>query len=66
MKTYTYTKVWLIDHKLIVAKTLIQAIELMKSYRNDEKYEPTKVEAISNSPIVRDFDAIIENIDDNN
>lgn len=64
MKTYTYTKVWLIDHKLVIAKTLIQAIALMKSYMNGESYEPTKVEAISNNAVIKDFDAIVESTND--
>lgn len=61
MKGWTLTKVWQVDHKLVVADTITEAVELFKSYMGtDYKDEPCKVESVSTSTSLCDRYAIIK------
>lgn len=62
MKGYTYTKVWEIDSKLVVATTIEDAIALYKTYMGKEYLdEPKSILAVSNSNcICKNYDAIIK------
>lgn len=62
MKGYSYTKVWEIDYKLVVATTIEEAIALYKTYMGKEYHdEPKNIFAVGNSDCVcRNYDAIIK------
>lgn len=62
MKGYSYTKVWEIDHKLVVATTIEEAIALYKTYMGKEYHdEPKNIWAVGNSDCVcRNYDAIVK------
>ena len=62
MKGYTYTKVWEIDSKLVVATTIEDAIALYKTYMGKEYHdEPKIIRAVGNSEgVCRNYDAIIK------
>lgn len=62
MKGYTYTKVWEIDRKLVVAPTIEEAIALYKTYMGKEYHdEPKNIWAVGSSDCVcRNYDAIIK------
>lgn len=55
------TQVWLVNEKLVVADTIEDAISLYKKYY-DNPIPPdiTKVEAIANNSILKDYKAIIK------
>lgn len=55
------TQVWLVNEKLVVADTIEDAISLYKKYY-DNAIPPdiTKVEAIANNSILKDYKAIIK------
>lgn len=55
------TQVWLVNEKLVVADTIEDAIALYKNYYNNAILpDITKVEAIDNSSILKDYKAIIK------
>lgn len=55
------TQVWLVNEKLVVADTIEDAIALYKNYYNNAiPPDITKVEAIANSSILKDYKAIIK------
>ena len=62
MKGYSYTKVWEIDHKLVVATTIEEAIALYKTYMGKEYHdEPKNIYAVGNSDCVcRSYNAIVK------
>ena len=48
MNGWTLTKVWQVDHKLVVADSISDAVELFKAYMgNGYTDEPYSVQAIS-------------------
>lgn len=60
MNGWTYTRVWQVDHKLVVAKTIEDAIALFKTYMGKEDTdEPRNIRAISSDRFV-DYDALIK------
>lgn len=61
MNGWTLTKVWQVDHKLVVAPTIEDAIALFKVYM-EKSYnrEPYEVRAIKTADYVADYDAIIK------
>ena len=61
MNGWTLTKVWQIDHKLVVAKTIEDAIALFKIYMGkDYRDEPKHISAIGTDAMLRDYDALIK------
>lgn len=60
---YTYTRLWRINHKLIVADTIEDAIILYKTWSENTHYEIddiTKIQAIGDSQIPENFDVLIK------
>lgn len=60
---YTYTRLWRINHKLIVADTIEDAIILYKAWSENTHYEIddiTKIQAIGDSQIPENFDVLIK------
>lgn len=60
---YTYTRLWRINHKLIVADTIEDAIILYKAWSENTHYEIddiTKIQAIGDFQIPEDFDVLIK------
>lgn len=61
MNGWKLTKVWQVDHKLVVAPTIEEAIALFKVYMGkDYRGEPYEVTAIRTSSVLSDYDAIIK------
>ena len=61
MNGYAYTRVWRIDHKIVVASRVEEAIELYRNYVGREcHYEPYSIEAIGTNDLPHDFDALIK------
>lgn len=61
MNEWNLTRVWQVDHKLIVAKTIEDAIALFKTYvGKDYIGEPKNVRAIGTDNYLVDYNAIIK------
>ena len=61
MNGWTLTRVWQVDHELVVAKTIEEAIELFKTHMgNDLMDEPKNVRAIGTDNYIADYDALIK------
>lgn len=63
MNGWTLTKVWQVDHKLVVAPTIEDAIALFKVYMGkdrDYRGEPYEVTAVRTSDYLCDYAAIIK------
>lgn len=61
MDGWTLTRVWQVDHKLVVAPTIEEAIALFKVYMGkDYSGEPYEVTAIRTSDCFGDYAAIIK------
>ena len=61
MNGWTLTKVWQVDHKLVVADSISDAVELFKAYMgNGYTDEPYSVQAISTDRALSDFNALIK------
>jgi len=61
MNGWTLTRVWQVDHELVVAKTIEEAIELFKTHMGNELMdEPKKVIAIGTDNYIADYDALIK------
>lgn len=62
MKGYSYTKVWEIDGRLVVAPTAEEAIALYKTYMGkDYLDEPKSILAVGNSDFIcKSYNAIIK------
>ena len=61
MTGWTLTRVWQIDHKLVVAKTIEDAIALFKTYMGENyKDEPRNVRAIGSDNCIVEYDALIK------
>ena len=61
MNGYTLTRVWQVDHKLVVAKTIEDAIALFKTYMGGNyKDEPRNVRAIGSDNYIAEYDALIK------
>ena len=60
-KGWTLTRVWQVDHKLVVAKTIEDAIALFKTYMGEDfTREPRNVRAIGSDNYLVDYDALIK------
>lgn len=64
MNGWTLTRVWQVDHKLVIAKTIEDAIALFKTYMGENyknhKVEPNSVRAIEANNCITDYDALIK------
>lgn len=61
MNGYTFTRVWQVDHKLVVAENIEDAIALFKTYIGKDLIgEPKNVRAIGSDNYIVDYDAIIK------
>lgn len=62
MNGWTLTRVWQVDHKLVVAKTIEEAVALFKAYMDKDLIggEPSKVRAIGSDNYIMDYDALIK------
>lgn len=61
---YRYTRIWKIQHKLVVADTIEEAIELYKhwviSIDKTAKIDITTITAISDDEVPKRYDALIQ------
>lgn len=61
---YTYTRIWRIEHKLVVADTIEEAIEVYKTWSesmgNLMSTDITTIKAIGDNQIPENFDALIK------
>ena len=61
MIEWTLTRVWEIDNRLVVARTIEDAIELIKTYyKDDHFYEPREIRCVSAGQYPADYDALIK------
>ena len=61
MNGYTLTRVWQVDHKLVVADTIEEAIALFKTYMGKDLIdEPRNVRAIGSDHYIVDYEALIK------
>lgn len=61
MNGWNLTRVWQIDHKLVVAKTIEEAIALFKTYMGEDyRDEPRNVRAIGSDHYIVEYDALIK------
>ena len=61
MNGWKFTRVWQVDHKLVVANTIQEAVELFKAYMGkDYTDEPHSIQAISTDHILPDFNVLIK------
>lgn len=61
---YTYTRIWRVEHKLVVADTIEEAIEVYKTWAESigdlMTTDITTIKAIGDNQIPEDFNAIIK------
>ena len=61
MNGWTLTRVWEIDGRLVVARTIEEAIELIKTYHKDDHfYQPREVKGVCTGSLQLDYDALIK------
>ena len=64
MNGWALTRVWQIDHKIVVAPTIEDAISLFKTYMGkDYRDEPLSITAVGTGSIYSDYDALIKEDD---
>lgn len=59
MNGWRLTKVWQVDHKLVIADTINEAVELFKAYMGNDD-EPLSIQAISTNMALSDYNALIK------
>lgn len=61
---YTYTRIWRVEHKLVIADAIEEAIELYKTWSesasNLMSKDITTIKAIGDNQIPENFDALIK------
>ena len=61
---YRYTRIWRVEHKLVIANTIEEAIEVYKTWSeslsNVMSTDITTIKAISDNQIPENFDALIK------
>jgi hypothetical protein len=61
---YRYTRIWKVEHKLVIANTIEEAIKIYKTWaesmNNVITTDITTIKAIGNNRIPEDFDALIK------
>lgn len=61
MNGWTLTRVWQVDHKLVVANTVQEAVELFKAYMGKNYTdEPIEIRSIGTNTAMCDRNAIIK------
>lgn len=61
MNGWTLTRVWQVDHKLVVAKTIEDAVALFNVYMSENLIgEPRNIRAIGSDNYLVDYDALIK------
>ena len=61
MNGWKLTRVWQVDHKLVVADTINEAVELYKAYMGKDYHdEPYSIQAISTDRALSDYNALIK------
>ena len=61
MNGWTITKVWQVNHKLVVADTISEAVELFKAYMGKDYHdEPYEVKSVGTSTALCDHSALIK------
>ena len=61
MNGWKLTRVWQVDHKLVVAPTIEDAIALFKTYMGKDYHdEPHDIQGISTNTILGDYNALIK------
>lgn len=64
----TYTKIWRIEHKLVIADTIEEAIEVYKTWAKSVgdfiSTDITAIKAIGDNQIPEDFNALIKSLKD--
>jgi len=63
MDGWKLTKVWQVDHKLVIADTINEAVELFKAYMGNDD-EPLSIQAISTNMALSDYNALIKEDDE--
>lgn len=61
---YRYTRIWRVEHKLVIADTIEEAIKVYKTWAesvvNVRPTDITTIKAIGDNQIPEDFDALIK------
>lgn len=61
---YTYTRIWRVEHKLVVADTIEEAVEIYKTWAESigdlMTTDITTIKAVGDNQIPEEFDAIIK------
>jgi len=61
---YRYTRIWRVEHKLVVANTIEEAIEVYKTWAdsvdNGIPTDITTIKAVGDNQIPENFDALIK------
>ena len=61
---YTYTRIWRVEHKLVIADTIEEAIEVYKTWSesmsNSMSTDITTIKAIGDNQIPENFNALIK------
>jgi hypothetical protein len=61
---YRYTRIWRVEHKLVVANTIEEAIKVYKTWAeslsNEMSTDITTIKAIGDNQIPENFDALIK------
>ena len=61
---YRYTKIWRVNHKLVIADTIEEAIQVYKTYAESVGYvistDITTITAVGDNQIPENFDALIK------
>ena len=61
---YRYTRIWNVQHKLVVANTIEEAIAVYKAWAETKKgvtlTDITSIKAIGDNQIPEDFDVLIK------
>lgn len=61
MNGWTLTRVWQVDHKLVVANSIEEAIELYKSYVGEQYGDTIRViKAVGTDTTISEYDAIVK------
>ena len=65
MNGWTLTRVWQIDHKIVVAPTIEEAIALFKLYMGDDYHdEPHDIRGIGTGGVFSEYAALIKEHED--
>ena len=59
---YKYTRIWRVEHKLIIADTIDEAIEVYRAWCGSigSPKDITNIKAVGDSQIPENFDALIK------